>query len=129
MAVRILLEGGHSGAPVVDDGGAPVGVLSEHDGIRVLAAAVAEGWPAGSAGDHMSKDVETVAPSEDLLALSTRFSQGRHRRLLVVEGGRLIGLVSRRDLLAALEKLERQSGRVRAKSTYETLAERHRALD
>jgi CBS domain-containing protein len=35
-AVRMLLKHGHSGAPVVDSNGAPQGVLSEHDCVRVL---------------------------------------------------------------------------------------------
>ncbi|MDJ0787392.1 MAG: CBS domain-containing protein [Myxococcota bacterium] len=128
-ALRALVTGHHSGAPVVDASGAPVGVLSEHDGIRLLSGALAEGLPTGCVADHMTTEVETVPPSEDVLALSTRFTKGRHRRLLVVEDGRLVGLVSRRDLLAALERLDQERGQTPTKTTYETLAERHRELD
>ncbi len=128
-AVRTLLTRGHSGAPVVDAGGAPIGVLSEHDGIRVLTEAIATGWPTGRARDHMTQQVETVRPGDDLLTLATRFAGGRHRRLVVVDGGRLVGLVTRRDLLRALDALEREQGRSRSPSTYEVMAERHRELD
>ena len=128
-AVRRLVRKGHSGAPVVDASGALVGVMTEHDCIRVMAQAVAEGWPSGKVEDQMTREVETVAPTEDALALSTRFTRGRHRRLLVVDGGRLVGLVSRRDLLQALEKMEKAIDHARDKSTYEAIDERHRKLD
>ena len=127
-AVRGLLAHRDSGAPVVDAGGALLGVLSEHDCIRALAQAIADRWPQGCAADHMTREIETVAPTDDVLSLATRFSGGRHRRLLVVEDGRLVGLISRRDLLRALESLEKRLEGKRAPSTYEMLEQRHREL-
>lgn len=128
-AVRLLLAKGHAAAPVVDADHRLVGLVSEHDCIRVLGEAVAEGWPSGKVRDHMTTTLETVAPSDDVLALASRFSEGRHRRLLVVENGRLVGLIARRDLMRALEDMERERARGRNKSTYELLDERHRQLD
>jgi CBS domain-containing protein len=128
-AVRRLIKKGYSGAPVVDGAGSLVGVLSEHDCIRVMAQAIAESWPGGTVEQQMTRQVETVPPTEDALALSTRFTHGRHRRLLVVEDGRLVGIVSRRDLMKALEKVEKAIDHARDKSTYDVMAERHRALD
>lgn len=129
VAIRDLLKRDHSGAPVVDSGGAPVGILSEHDCVRVLAEAIGDGWPTGRVSDHMSSAIETVGPAEDVLSLATRFAAGKHRRLLVVEEGRLLGLVSRRDLLRALASLESRSDRSRKPTTYEVIAERKRDLD
>ena len=128
-AVRRLVRKGHSGAPVVDESGRLVGVVTEHDCIRVMAGAVAEGWPSGRVEDQMTREVETVTPNEDALALSTRFTHGAHRRLLVVDDGRLVGLVSRRDLLKALERMEKSIDHARDKSTYQVIDERHRKLD
>lgn len=127
--VRGLLAKGYAAAPVVDAQVRLLGVVSEHDCIRVLCEAIAEGWPSGLARDHMSKELDTVASTDDVLALSTRFTQGHHRRLLVVENGRLVGLIARRDLMRALEQIERQRAHGRHKSTYELLDERHRKLD
>ena len=128
-AVRQLLRHGHSGAPVLDEEGRLVGVLSEHDAIRVLAEAITEKWPLGSVGDHMTREIQSVAPHEDLLALASRFVAGQHRRLLVVEDDILIGLIGRRDLLRALEILEERIFGPRRRTTWELLAERHRKLD
>ena len=128
-AVRMLVERGHSGAPVVDAGGAPLGILSEYDCIRVLAQAIADRWPEGRVTELMSSTLETVAPTDDVLTLATRFADGRHRRLLVVENGRLVGLISRHDLLRALESLERRAVEIRKDTTYELIEERRRELD
>jgi CBS domain-containing protein len=128
-AVRMLLEHGHSGAPVVDADGAPQGILSEYDCIRVLVQAIADRWPVGRVTELMSSKLETVAPTDDVLTLATRFADGRHRRLLVVEKGRLVGLISRHDLLRALESLEQRTVQARKDTTYELMEERHRDLD
>lgn len=128
-AVRLLLAKGYAAAPVVDAEKRLVGLVSEHDCVRVLCEAVAEGWPSGLVRDHMTKELETVRPEDDVLALASRFTQGRHRRLLVVEQGRLVGLIARRDLMRALEGMERQRAHGRSKSTYELMEDRHRKLD
>lgn len=128
-AVRLLLAKGHAAAPVVEADGRLVGLVSEHDCIRVLGEAIGEGWPSGRVRDHMTRELETVRPEEDLLALAARFTAGRHRRLLVAKDGRLVGLIARRDLMRGLERLEQErSARPRA-TTYEILEDRHRRLD
>jgi len=128
-AVRRLLRHGHSGAPVLDADDNVVGVLTEHDGIRVLAEAVAEKWPLGTVGDHMSREFASVRPGEDLLSLASRYVRGECRRLLVIEDGELLGLIGRRDLLRALEVLEERIFGPRPRTTYEVIEERHRELD
>jgi CBS-domain-containing membrane protein len=77
----------------------------------------------------MTKTLETVSPDEDVLALAARFTGGRHRRLLVVDKGRLVGLIARRDLMRGLEAMERERAHAKSKTTYELMAERHRKLD
>ncbi len=103
-AVHTLLRRGYSGAPVVDDDGKLIGVLSEHDCIKVLSHALYSGWPSGTVGDNMSTEHDVVDVNEDLLAIASRFSNGRHRRLPVVEDGRVVGLITRQDLVRELDK-------------------------
>jgi len=128
-AVRSLLKKHHSAAPVVDSAGKLVGILSEHDCVAVLAQAAADKSHSGHVSERMTTEVETVSPTEDVFALSTRFSQGRHRRLLVVEDGKLVGLISRRDLLKALESLVTQLGKEPRRTTYGEIEKRHIQLD
>jgi len=129
-AVRLLLHKDISGAPVVDDAGKLQGVLSEHDCIRMFERSIASRWPAGHVRTHMTTEVQTVAPGDDLLVLAEKLTQGSgHRRLLVVEDGRLVGLVSRGDLLRALADYEQKLEGPKRRGTYDLIEERHRKLD
>jgi CBS domain-containing protein len=87
---RQLLDGGYSGMPVVDTEGVLVGMVSEYDVISKRGATVAE---------IMSRGVISVP--EDAGTDQVAGIMGLHgiRRVPVVRDGRLIGIVSRTDLL------------------------------
>lgn len=128
-AVSTLIKTGFSGAPVIDAAGALVGVLSELDCLRVLSAALYEGWPEGTVGDHMSGEVESIGLETDLFGLVGKFRGGQHRRFPVVdEAGRLVGLVTRRDLLRALDHFRAHQPGPRPESTYAAIERRRREL-
>jgi CBS domain-containing protein len=109
-AAELLLKKGISGAPVVDDEGHLLGLLSEYDCLRATAAADYE-MDAHDAielvGDLMSTECLTVTPDTNLFTLAHEFVSRRVRRFPVVENGKLIGQVSRRDALRAAVKLRR----------------------
>jgi CBS domain-containing protein len=102
-AVHALLRKRHSGAPVVDEEGRVLGVFSDYDCVRGLSAAAFSEWPSGSVQTYMSTEVETIPPDMELRDVAQRFIEGRHRRLLVVENDKLVGMITRRDLVNALE--------------------------
>lgn len=104
-ALEALLHRGYSGAPVVDGEGHLVGVLSEQDCLRVMAGAAFHAAPEGCIREHMTQRVETIAPDADLFDVVGMFQTGGHRRLPVIAGGRLVGIVARRDVLRALGTL------------------------
>ncbi|MBF5045734.1 CBS domain-containing protein [Aggregicoccus sp. 17bor-14] len=54
--------------------------------------------------DLMTRDVITLRPMENLRRVEALLRRGRVRHLPVVDGGRLVGLVTHRDLLAALAR-------------------------
>lgn len=124
-AVDTLLTRGYSGAPVVDNDGRPLGVLSEHDCVRVLANSLYDDWPTGTVADYMTEMPEVVEEHADLIALAQHFAEGRHRRLLVVRQGKLVGLITRHDLLRALDRLRQRITTNPEPKTYE-LIQAHR---
>jgi len=128
-AIHTLMRRGYSGAPVVDEAGKLLGVLSEQDCIGVLAASIYEGWPAGNVGDHMTREVEVAAAEEDVLAVAGRFAKGGHRRVFVVVDGHLAGMISRRDLLRALDEMRAENERTERSDTYTLIQVRHQKYD
>ena len=106
QAIEVLLKQRISGAPVVDPTGRLVGILSEKDCLRVLVGAALDGLPDGRVCDFMTETVETIGPDASLYDIAHRFITRSYRRLPVVdEDGRIIGQVSRRDALAAIEAI------------------------
>jgi CBS domain-containing protein len=122
-AVRELVHRGFSGAPVVVDGRV-VGVFSERDALTALAAAHYEDEPPGTVAQHMRRDFDVVAASADIYEVASVFRDNPIRRVPVVDGDRrLLGILSRGDVLKVLQQLYRH----REKSNYERLQE-HMAL-
>ena len=98
-AVNMLLKYGFSGAPVLDESGALVGILSEKDCIQALMRAVVERLPSSQVKHVMTKEVITITPDTHVLTIAHMFLNKPIRRLPVVENGQLVGQISRRDLL------------------------------
>lgn len=104
-AVHRLIEHDISGAPVLDRHGRLLGILTERDCLRVAMQGDYHGTPAGLVREFMSTDPESVGPDDSILDLAIKFIDGRFRRYPVVDGGRLVGLISRRDVMRAMGRL------------------------
>lgn len=101
-AIRILLEQRISGAPVVDAAGALVGVLSKKDCLKIVfSSRYHDDW-GGPVRDFMSTPVETLDASMDLVSAVQCFLDSHFRRFPVLREGRLVGQVSRYDILKSL---------------------------
>lgn len=106
-AIRALQEYGISGAPVVDAEGQLLGMLSELDCLRAILTLTYHEEEMGSGGhvaDYMSPQVDTVAYGSDLTEVSRRFMELGRRRMPVIHQGKLVGQISRRDVLRAVEE-------------------------
>ncbi|MFT5121464.1 MAG: CBS domain-containing protein [Kiritimatiellia bacterium] len=97
-AIRGLLKHHISGAPVVEDG-MLVGILSEKDCLNMFTKSVYDTIPGGVVRDYMSKKIVSCNQDDDLFAVAGIFFKNSFRRLPVLENGKLIGLVSRPDVL------------------------------
>ncbi len=108
-AVQRLLKNRISGAPVVDSGGMYLGVFSEKCSMHVLLDAAYEQLPSNEVRVFMDTDAKTIQPETNLLSIAQVFLLTPYRRLPVIEEGRLVGQVSRRDVLRASMDLLRRS--------------------
>lgn len=101
-AVAHFLDQEISGAPVVDATGNLVGIITVKDCFpAALHASYYQGW-SGIVSDFMTQEVETLDASLDLVSAAQRFLDTKFRRFPVKRDGRLIGLITRLDLLRAL---------------------------
>jgi CBS domain-containing protein len=98
--------------PVVDDH-AVVGVVSEADVVRALVARDpraharpirAEKPPPQSVAEIMSSPAGTVRPQDDVHDVLALFARHRWKSAPVVDGDRLVGVVSRSDAVRALHR-------------------------
>lgn len=94
-----------SGAPVVDRNGKYLGVFSERSSISLLMDAAERGTPTNQIENFIDTDAATVEPHTGLLSIAQILMRTQYRRLPVVERGRVIGLISRRDVLRAAHAL------------------------
>lgn len=124
--VELLVEHRISGVPVVDANGLLVGMVTEADLVSKKAfdlhnrrplAAVAElisgasrwsGKASGlTAGQVMSDRVVAVTPGEDVRAVARRMLDLGVKRFPVLDDGRLVGIISRQDLLRLFHRPDR----------------------
>jgi CBS domain-containing protein len=84
------------GSIVVCEGERLVGILTERDILGLFARGELEARVA----DVMTRNPETVEPDESLAQARLVMLHGGFRHLPVVERGRLVGMLSLRDLLA-----------------------------
>lgn len=118
---RLLIDSGVSGVPVVDDDGSVLGVISEADFLlkeqgageihhRRLARLLGESTEtrhqidvigARKAGQAMTAPAVTIEAARPLREAATVMTSRRVNRLPVVDQGRLVGIVTRADLVRA----------------------------
>jgi predicted transcriptional regulator len=98
-AVKSLIEHGISGAPVVDSAERYLGMFSEKCAMQVLLDAAYEELPSHEVRVFMDRGAQTIGPDTHLLSIAQVFLLTPYRRLPVVDDGKLLGQVSRRDVL------------------------------
>ncbi|CUJ83178.1 putative manganese-dependent inorganic pyrophosphatase [Ruegeria denitrificans] len=101
-ALHLMHEHDISNAPVVDEEGTLIGILSDRDCIRGVIQGTYHSEFAGLVSDFMSGEVETVGPDDGLIEATRRLMDLPHRLYPVVAGGDLVGVISRRDIISAL---------------------------
>lgn len=107
QAMDLLVTHRLSGAPVIDASGILVGMLSKKDCLQAaLNASYYQEW-GGKVRDYMTVQVSVLPPDMDVLEAAAAFQASPYRRFPILQEGRLVGQVSRLDLLRALALLWR----------------------
>jgi len=123
-AAKMIVERRHSGFPVVDKSGAIVGMLSEKNLFRGLYPTYEDFMTDPEnyifnqerrehkiqeirmrpVSDFMSKEVVCVSPDDPILKAGGIMLAKHYYRLPVVEGGKLVGLVTRANIFSRILK-------------------------
>jgi CBS domain-containing protein len=103
-AVRTLVQHSFTGLPVVDKKNHVIGIITEKD-VLALALSIHDktydsSTTSAKVEDFMTTDVITVDVSESLKQLCTNLMKNRFRRVPIVEKEKIVGIVSRKDIIA-----------------------------
>lgn len=130
-AVRLMITHRISGLPVIDESGNVVGIFSEGDLLRRVELGTARttsawrAWLAGpgrdahdyvvsharKVGEVMTAPVISVSTETPLSEVVGLMESRRIRRVPVFDGDRLVGILTRSDLMRALQRLLPRIGR------------------
>jgi predicted transcriptional regulator len=103
-AARLMYRYRVSGLPVVDLDDRVLGIITEGDFLTMEIERVETGHIPSEVGSVMSTDVKTIDADMDVIG-AARFMQAQGiKRLVVAEEGRLVGIVSRFDIVAAFTR-------------------------
>jgi CBS domain-containing protein len=145
---KIMLENRISAVPVVDQAGALVGIISEGDLLRraevgtehrrsrwmelgfssVHLAADYVKEHGRKASDVMTRVVVTVRPETEVVEIANILESRHVKRVPVVINGRLVGIISRANIVQALASSERTSESATAPQDREIQEALHRAM-
>ena len=111
-AIDVLVKRGLTGVPVLGAGGKLLGVLSEEHCLRLIALGDHRSdAPTGTVAEYFDSTVPQVSPDVDIYYVAGMFLRAQaHRRFPVVENGKLLGVITRKDVLRALRDLIPKQG-------------------
>ena len=104
-----LLANRITGAPVLRDNGEVIGLIDDKDCLKVLHGAAYYNEPSskGIVKQYMSNVMRTVNADVDIVEVADIFLHSPYKRLMVLDDdGKLLGQISRRDILRAIKDLK-----------------------
>jgi len=107
-AIRMMVDGNITGMPVVDEDEVLVGMITERDVIRGL---LRTQDTEAKVRDYMTTDIVSFNEEGNLLDIITALVENNFRRVPIESEGKLVGIISRRDIITyiftlALEERE-----------------------
>lgn len=108
--IDVLVKKGISGGPVIDEHGRLIGIISEGDCLKQVVRGKYTNTPElmGNAVDYMTANPVCVSPEDNIMEVAQKFLKLRLRRFPVLDHGKLVGQISQRDVMAAIQNLEHE---------------------
>jgi predicted transcriptional regulator len=103
-AMSTLARSSFAAIPVIDDDGLVVGLLTEKDVVRTIIQWAYDQRAGGGVGNYMSSLEVMVTPEMDLLTAARAFLECNFSCLPVMDGDRLVGRLTRHNVLKGIEK-------------------------
>lgn len=107
-AIEVMLKKKISGAPVLNEQKELVGMLSEVDCLRLLLQGPYNDTPVrkDDVANFMSTNLKTIEASQSIYDAAYEFVHSGYKRLPVLENGKLVGQISRVDILRAIQQIK-----------------------
>ncbi|PWI34969.1 hypothetical protein DI392_01435 [Vibrio albus] len=103
-ALDKVIKSENLGGPVVDAAGNVVGYVSEQDLLEKLIKVSYYCQDTHIVNDCMHKEVLSVSPDLGIIELAEMMKVGKPKVYPVIENGKLLGIITRRDVLRAISK-------------------------
>jgi CBS domain-containing protein len=94
--IEFLTQHHIGGSPVINDGGELVGMISE---LALIDVVFDQSLKDVSIAKYMNVELQVIGPDEPLTRAAQLFALYSFRRLPIVENGKLVGIITRRDLM------------------------------
>lgn len=101
-AIKILVDNNITGLPVVNDDMTIAGVISEKDVLKLLYNIEGAGT---KVENYMTKGVVSFNEDDSLIDITECLIKNNFRRVLITSGGKLVGIISRKDIITYILKL------------------------
>lgn len=105
-AIRIMLLNNVTGLPVVNDDGTVVGIITEKDVLKLLYSSPDK---PGTVEEFMTTNVVCFEQDVNLSEVVDCLMMSRFRRVPILDKGRLVGIISRRDVIRHISDLAHEA--------------------
>jgi CBS domain-containing protein len=104
-AIRTLVEHNITGLPVINDDMSLAGIISEKDVLRLLYDVDSK---SGKVEDFMTKGIFSFNQDDSLIDITECLIKNHFRRVVITSGGKLAGIISRKDIIKFILELRHQ---------------------
>ncbi|MCL5282526.1 MAG: CBS domain-containing protein [Planctomycetes bacterium] len=110
-AMRMMALNNITGLPVIDDDGTLLGIITEKDILVRLCNSLEDtglDHTIGTVGQFMTRHVVCFGPQDSLADIAECLSTNDFRRVPILYDGKLVGIISRKDVIRYIRDLQQQ---------------------